>query len=314
MRNKKSKGDDLHKSLNEFLRLHNKTRRGGSVASHATSSARRKIILQCLKQLKILDYYLTSIYQLKERHVIALAKFWEIRKLSPATIQTRMSVLRVLCNERLKKPGMIQGTECYFSSNFNIKRSSIATVDKSWEAMDINFESTLNIVHGYDPFVALCLEFMRAFGLRKKEAIMFQPHLSYAGILIYISKGSKNGRKRMVSVLTEKQLDLIMKARKITQPSESLADPNRTLKQAMRHFDYIMFKACITKKALGITSHGLRHGNGQNDYFDITGELVPLKNNSKIVNKGIDKQARQEIAEKLGHSRVSVTNFYFGKK
>jgi hypothetical protein len=155
---------------------------------------------------------------------------------------------------------------------------------------------------------------MNAFGLRKKEAIMFQPHLSDAGVLIYVSRGAKTGRDRMISVLTEGQRELLAKARKIIQPSESLAGPDRTLKQAMRRFDYIMLKAGITNKVRAVTSQGLRHGNSHRDYFSLTGEQVPVKNQSGIVEKAIDKQARAEIAQSLGHTRVSITNNYFGKK
>ena len=98
------------------------------------------------------------------------------------------------------------------------------------------------------------------------------------------------------------------------KPGESLANPDKSLIQNLRRFDYLVAKAGITKKVLGVTSQGLRHGKGQNDYFSITGELVPVKENSKVVDKGIDKQARLEISERLGHSRITITNFYFDKK
>ena len=296
------------------MKQYNKIRRGGSVASKATSKARAKIIKQCLKQLKARGYFLANINDLKERHVIYLAKLWEKQKLSASTIQTRMSILRILGNEWLNKPGMIRGTECYFSSDFNVRRSSITKKDKSWQGNGVNFESTLLLVHSYDPYVALCLEFMCTFGLRKKETIMFQPHLSDHGILIKITRGAKTGKKRVVPVLTKCQKELLQRARLMIKPSESLANPDKSLIQNLRRFDYVVAKAGITKKVLGVTSHGLRHGSSQNEYLNITGEQAPVKINSKVVDKGIDRQARQEIANNLGHSRISITNSYFGKK
>lgn len=311
---RQTKKVELWKSVEVLLKKHNKTRVGGSVASNATSDAKKKIIIQFLKQLKSLGFQLSVIQELKERHVIAIAKFWEKQKYSPSTIQTRMSIIRVLCNLWLQKPGMIRKTEYYFSSNFNVRRTQIATVDKSWLGKDVDFEKILSKVSQIDIYVAIELEIMHAFGLRKKEAIMFQPHLSDHGILIKITRGAKTGKQRVIPVFSECQKEVLQRARLLIKLGENLANPNKSLKQNLRRFDYVVAKAGITKKVLGITSHGLRHGNSQNEYLNITGEQVPVKTSSRVVDKGIDKQARQEIAENLGHSRISITNSYFGKK
>lgn len=311
---RQTKKAEFWKSVEDVLKKHNKTRVSGSVASNATSQAKKKIIIQFLKKLKSLGFQLTTIHELKERHVIAIAKFWETQKYSPATIQTRMSVLRVLCNEWLKKPGMIKATEYYFSINFNVRRSQIAKEDKSWSGKNVNFDKILDQVRQVDMHVAIALEVMCAFGLRRKEALMFQPHLSDHGILIKIIRGAKTGKKRAVPIITDYQKDVLVRTRLMIKPGESLADPNKSLKQNLRRFDYIMLKVGITKKVSGVTAHGLRFEFGQVGYLNLTGAEVPVKANSKLVDKAIDKQARLEIAEELGHSRVEITNTYFGKK
>lgn len=311
---RQTKKVEFWKSVEDILKKHNRTRVSGSVASNATSHAKKKIIIQFLKQLKSLGFQLTSIHDLKARHVIAIAKFWETQKYSPATIQTRMSVLRVLCNLWLRKPGMIKATECYYSLNFNIRRSQIAKVDKSWAGKNVNFDQVLVQVRQIDKHVAIALEVMCAFGLRRKEAIMFQPHLSDHGILIKIIRGAKTGKKRVVPIITDFQKDVLQRARLMIKPGEGLANPDKSLKQNLRRFDYIMLKVGITKKVSGVTAHGLRFGFGHFGYLKITGSEVPVKANSKLIDKAIDKQARLEIAEELGHSRIEITNTYFGKK
>lgn len=302
------------KSVEDVLKKHNKTRVSGSVASNATSQAKKKIVIQFLKKLKSLGFQLTTIHELKERHVITIAKFWETQKYSPATIQTRMSVLRVLCNLWLGKTGMIKATGAYFSSNFNVRRSQIAKEDKSWSGNNINFAQILDKVLQVDKYVAIALEVMYAFGLRRKEAVMFQPHLSDHGVLIKITRGAKTGKKRVVPILTDYQKNVLARARLIIKPAESLANPNNSLKQNLRRFDYIMQKVGITKKISGVTAHGLRFEFGQIGYLNLTGAEVPVRANSKLIDKAVDKQARLEIAEELGHSRVEITNTYFGKK
>lgn len=309
-----TKKTEFWKSVENTLKKYNQTRVNGSVASNATSYAKKKIITQFLKQLKSLGFQLTTIHELKERHVIAIAKIWETQKYSPATIQTRMSVLRVLCNEWLKKNGMIKATEYYFSANFNIKRSQIAKEDKSWSGKNVNFYQILDQVRQIDKYVAIALEVMCEFGLRRKEAVMFQPHLSDHGVLIKIIRGAKTGKKRVVPIITDSQKDVLVRARLMIKPGESLANPNKSLKQSLRRFDYIMLKVGITKKVSGVTAHGLRSEFSQVSYLNLTGAEVPVKANSKLVEKAIDKQARIEIAEELGHSRIEITNTYFGKK
>jgi hypothetical protein len=49
-------------------------------------------------------------------------------------------------------------------------------------------------------------------------------------------------------------------------------------------------------------------------YFEITGQLSPVKNNGvSPIDTPIHHIARQEIAEVAGHSRESIAGAYLGK-
>lgn len=310
---RQNKKIEFWRSVDNILKNNNRTRVGGSVASHETSQAKKKIIIQFLKQLKPLGFQLSTIQDLKERHVIAIAKHWELQKLSPSTIQTRMSVLRVLCNQWLKKPGMIKTTEYYFSATFNVGRSSITKTDKSWAGNNIIFEEVIKSVINRDPRVALQLIAMEAFGLRKKEAIMFQPHISDELVFIKIMRGAKTGKKRDIPIIDEHQRQVLDFLRKSINPGNSLGNPKKTLLQNLRRFDYVMLKVGITKAKLGVTSHGLRHGYAKSYYTMLSEILLPFFSDAIPIYKGADRQARAEVAEWLGHSRIGITNAYFGK-
>lgn len=300
-------------SLQDILKKYNNVRADGSVASSSTRQARRRILKQAFKFLNKRFPELEDATKFKERHVVVLAEIWEKQKLSAATIQTRFSTLRLFCGW-LGKVGMVRKTECYISDPDLVKRSYVATVDKSWSGNQVDFAEILEKVKAKDAYVAIALECMVEFGFRRKEAVMFTPHMSDEGILVKISRGAKGGRKRVVPILTKSQKELLIRAREFIKPGQTLASPGKNLKQSLRRFDYVMTTLQITKLGLGVTGHGLRSEYAQNRLKKLTGHDAPIKNSLSCQDADTDLQARKEISAELGHSRISITNTYFGKK
>ncbi len=301
-------------SLHDILKKYNGVRANGSVASSSTRQARRRILKQVFKFLLKRFPELEDATKFKERHVVALAELWEKQNLGASTIQTRLSVIRVFANIWLGKAGMVRKTECYFSDPALVKRDYITKVDKSWSGNSVDFDEVLTKIRAMDTCVAIAVEFMRAFGFRRKEAVMFTPHTSDEGLLVQISRGAKGGRERKVPVLMESQKELLSRARALVTPSQSLASHNRSLKQALRRFDYVMTKLQITKMGLGVTGHGLRSEYAQNRIKKITGHDAPIKKSLSCSDADNELQARKEISGELGHTRTAITNTYFGKK
>lgn len=300
-------------SLNDLLKKNNSTRANGSVASYSTRQARRRILKQAFKFLLKRFPEIKDANQFKERHVIALAELWEKQKLSAATIQTRFSVIRVFAGW-IGKVGMIRKTECYFSDPGLVKRSYIAATDKSWSGNSVEFDEVITKVKAMDIYIALALESMRLFGFRRKEAVMFSPHTSDDGILVQISQGAKGGRERAVPILSVSQKEFLMRARTLIKPSQTLAGPGRNLKQALRRFSYVLTSFGVTKKILKVTGHGLRSEYAQNRLKMLSGHDAPVKNPLSYPDAETEHQARKDISKELGHSRVGITNNYFGKK
>lgn len=92
----------------------------------------------------------------------------------------------------------------------------------------------------------------------------------------------------------------------------SLADPALTLKQAMTRYYVVMRAAGITRKALGVTSHGLRKGFANAIYLELTGVRSPVQGGPPI-NRVVDRDARLRLVEHLGHARESVGAAYLGR-
>jgi len=302
-------------TLNEVLRNHYKmSAQGGKAVSYATQASRREVLEKGFSDLRKLSYKLENVKGFKERHIMALAKFWEEKKLSASTIQNRISIFRIF-SEWIGKAGMIKASEVYVKNIENIKRHYVAQTDKTWSGKNISLEDKLNQIQALDRYVALQLELQRAFGLRMKEAALLKPHMADKQNYLAVNWGTKGGRPRCVQIQTDYQQDVLARAKSIlTSQHSSMVPNNYTAKQWKDHYYYICRQVGIDRKH-GITSHGLRHERLNEIYAEITGNSSPIKQtDSNIsIDNDLDKIASQEIAETAGHSRASISSAYVGK-
>lgn len=58
--------------------------------------------------------------------------------------------------------------------------------------------------------------------------------------------------------------------------------------------------------------HGLRHQDAADAYRSMTGQPPPVAGGG-AVDAALDAQARQAIAEHLGHGRPAIVNAYLGR-
>jgi len=133
-------------------------------------------------------------------------------------------------------------------------------------------------------------------------------------LYLRIESGAKGGRERFVPLDTRKRLGANEHARQVVSTRDGrVGSPFGNLKQAMDHFDSVMKKFEITKKQLGVTSHGLRHGTLIDHYHKLTGKAPPVHGAPKPP-RDIDTAARQEIAALAGHSRTQAAAAYIGSR
>ena len=263
------------------------------------------------------------------RHVEAVTRYWrdEARagRMSPATIQTYFSFLKTFAGW-IGKPKLLKPIQCYFDDPKLYQRSLATSVDKSWRAKGIDAAVVIREVEAYDVHAAAALKLMQAFQLRFKESVMFRPHTDVitaaqagkpgAGVAFYLDthRGTKGGRDRLFPINNGQGLAAIDYARRVAVgANESVSDPRLTLQQAMRRLRYVMERFGITRAGLGVVPHGLRHQGAADDYEGMTGSPPPVAGGS-AVDPALDLLARREIAARLGHGRIAITNAYLGSR
>jgi integrase len=263
------------------------------------------------------------------RHVEAVARYWQgearANRMSPATIQTYFSFMKTFAGW-IGKPKLLKPIACYFDDPKLYQRTLAGGVDKSWRAKDVDAVDVIREVEDYDVHAAASLKLMQAFQLRFKESVMLRPHTDVisavqagkanddAAFYLDTHRGTKGGRERLFPIDNAMRLDAIDYARRVVVGvNESVSDPRLTLQQAIRRLRYVMERFAVTRAGLGVVPHGLRHQGAADDYRAMTGELPPVAGGGDI-DRELDAQARQRIAERLGHGRRQIVSAYLGSR
>ena len=298
--------------LADLLRQHNHLHgRRDKLVSALTVQQRGDRLFDCFEQLRELGFRLEDPRHIAERHVQALVDHWLVLEHAPATIQTKLSHLRVFAGW-IGKPGLVKPAVDYVTDPAEVKRVYAARADASWTTKNIDPEAVIEHLRSFDPYVANQQLAQLRFGLRVKEAVMLRPWRADAGAALLVDDGTKGGRPRVVPLHSQEQRDALNYLKtQVRTRNGSLADPALTLKQAMTRYYVVMRAAGITRRGLGITSHGLRKEFANKTYFELTGVKSPVQGGPPI-DRVVDREARLRLVEHLGHARESVGAAYLG--
>lgn len=286
--------------------------------STRTKEHRNDVLYQSFTELRKLGYKLDDPSHLREKHFVALLNHWIENKLSAATIQGRASVLRVFCTW-IGRPNLIKSLKEYVEDTSLITRKQAAQVDKSWVGNGVSFQAILKLVDAYDLQAGAQLRIIKAFGLRREEAICLQPiramKLGEHRQAIFVEKGTKNGLKRYVSLDNDEKRAALEFACQLAKVTEAhIGWEGLTLKQAVKRMANIMQKFGVTKKELGVTLHGLRHERLHEIHEEITGEPCAIRGGKpENIDPDLELKARHIMTTEAGHARICITTAYSGK-
>ena len=268
--------------------------------SYNTQADRMRSLALAARQLREAGFRQMKASSLKGKHVQALLDRWQGEGLSSGTIKNRLSHLRWWA-EKIGKAGILPADNTQLGV---AERRYVTNISKAQE-LGTGLEQVT------DAHVRMSLQLQAAFGLRREEAIKFQPSYADRGDHIAL-KGSwtKGGRERTVPITTTEQRDALHAAHRLAGTG-SLIPANKTYIQQRHVYD----GQC---KAAGLSHmHGLRHQYAQSRYETLTGRPPPAAGGSLATELSPtqrieDRHARQTISRELGHERVQITAIYLG--
>jgi len=260
---------------------------------------------------------------LGQKHLRAMVKVWQDEHLKPATIQTYLSFLRGLAMWT-GKHGFVREPAYYGLDVDEYRRHEYAQRDRSWSAQNVDIDVLVDRVVAHDRHVGASLRLVRAFGLRRKESVLFRPYQSVVPFAdtglppeaqaadLYARIHGKGGRVRFVPIDSPARRTAIAFAQEVSSSRDAhLGDPAHDLKRNLRRFDNVLRKFGIAAAQLGITAHGLRHQALIDHYESLTGSSPPVRGGS-MPPPEIDGAARQAVASLAGHSRSRSASAYLG--
>lgn len=284
----------LNWDLQRLVREH----RGGSFS---TRRARSHALAQAADTLTALGFRGLRANGLKPKHVEALVAEWRRQDLAAGTVKNRMAHLRWWA-ARIGKTGVVKADNAAYGIG---DRRYVTNEDRS-----LVLDSERLALVG-DAHVAMSLRLQEAFGLRREEAMKFQPRYADRGRRIRLKASwTKGGRAREIPVRNARQRDVLDAARRLAKGG-SLIPPGRSYRQQMKTYERHTAAAGLD------APHGLRHGYAQRRYAELTGRPCPAAGGPRVRDldreeRAADRRARLAIARELGHGRPSVLGVYCG--
>lgn len=275
--------------------------------SFGTAAERLKSLKNAMQRLSDAGYGIRDVNQLKGKHIRFLVEQWKSDpNITTGTIKNRMSHLRWLA-ERIGNPRIVERS----NSSYNIDNRKY--VDNHSNKAKTLSESNLERLT--DDFVRYSLRLQQEFGLRREEAIKFQPKFADRDTEICL-KGSwcKGGRERTIPITSQSQRDLLDEIHIFCQQhgTKSLIPAHKNYEQQMRTYEY------QTAKVGELKNHGLRHAYAQRRYETLSGLSSP-KNGGKTSRKLSESEkqrnleSRLQVSSELGHNREEITAVYIGR-
>lgn len=258
---------------------------------------------------------LENLSNLSGKNVRAVTELWIERGMSPSYLASQNTALRRITTWFGKPDAVPRLSDMLGPGAADAyKRSYTAVQTKSWEEKGVDIEAVFEAMDEKCPVTGLQLRLVLVNGLRVREAMMFRPHVADRGTELYVSDGTKGGRARFVPITSEHQREIVDKCKLLAAGNRrGIVSPRPEGKLAanIKHFYYLCAKIGITKKDLGITAHGLRHTYVNRRYEQLTGQKAPVDGGGMVERK-VERAAKQIIAEAVGHSRPQIVGCYTG--
>lgn len=287
------------KNLNHQLMKLCRQNRDGSFSTQATRS---RILDLSANHLHALGYRHMQATSLKPKYVEALIAHWRELGASTGTLKNRLSALRWWAQKVNRESIIARDNTAYGigSRKYVAEQSKAQTLDQE------------KLTKIEDAHVRMSVRLQAAFGLRREEAIKFQPAYAMQADHIRLkSSWTKGGRARIVPITNNDQRRLLDEARALARGG-ALIPPHLNYVKQLHRYEKQTVDAGLSRL------HGLRHEYAQRRYRELTGQACPAAGGlpSKQLTteqRVLDQQARLTISNELGHAREAISAVYLGR-
>lgn len=282
-----------------------------------------------IQDLRTLNMPIQRIDEIGQRHAVALTAYWANELGHTAkTITNKLSVIRKFC-ELIGKIGAIPKREELYEAlaakgvdKATVTCAQVTHGSKSWKAAGVDAQAIIEVVAIENPQEALLFELELHFGLRVKEALSFRPREAERRDGIAIKLGTKGGAGRFVPFMKDplkqaKQRDVLERARAWADEHNNKGEmgyERMTMEEARTKYYHVLRKYGINQKAMGVSSHGLRHQFAADMFEDITGHRPPAEGEETPAwfkqNRELVDHAYKKVSEALGHWRKDISTAY----
>lgn len=286
--------DDLTMNL---VRLCQRNRDG----SLGTQNNRRRGLTAMAEDLADLGYKLPSAESLKPKHVEALVEKWLDADTTEASIRNRLTWLRWWA-EKVNKANVVHRD----NATYGVAERGEITRNRA-QRLDHTKLATVECPH-----IRASLLLQAAFGLRREEAMKFQPHKAIRADHIALQGSwTKGGRARTVPITTLEQRQVLEHIAAAFPGNGSLIPAQLSYVEHLKRYEYQTLKATFRN------THGLRHNYAQTRYKTLSGQDCPLAGGKRWQDmtpkeREADRAARRQISAELGHGRLKITDTYLG--
>jgi len=197
--------------------------------------------------------------------------------------------------------------DCKIPQRDNVRKTATPDREKA--------QNTINEMNGQgNERVAVIAQLAMDLGLRSKEASLMNAKAALEQAqsqgTVSVSDGTKGGRERTVPITSERQIQALKNAASIQGNHRSLVPSDQSWK-GFRGGELRNGRETVAQGTGSRGIHDLRATYAAERYQAIVGHPAPC-NGGKIEDRQADLEARQQIAEELGHGRISVVSAYIG--
>ncbi len=165
--------------------------------------------------------------------------------------------------------------------------------------------------------IASVVELTRELGLRLREASLLDTKAALRQARrqgkVNITAGTKGGRGRHVDrwvPVTKSAMRCLGQAAAVQGNGRNLIPPQMSWKQWNHHLHNVWK---VAREPYGLKKiHDLRTAYACDRYQQITGSAAPVVTGRRQASRWLDKNARNVIAQELGHARSEVVATYVG--